>query len=98
MDASRLAGIQSLHVSLPRCPEAAYRCTHEHLRSVSIQDQRAVCALVLSGEGCKRVPRSSVPQTALQGLKHFTAGQALHYSFTELPASLSCTNTMKVAF
>lgn len=43
LSASWINGIHSMHASLPRCPQAAYRCTHKYLSSVSIKDQRAVC-------------------------------------------------------
>lgn len=77
---------------VPRLPTGAHTNTY-----ALCQFRRAAFALALSGEGCKSVPRSSVPQTALQA-KSILLQAWICTTLTELPAGISCTNTTKVAF
>lgn len=78
--ASRLAGIHSVHVSLPTCPQAAYRCTHEYLLSVSGGSEGSLSAPTLSGGAHKRVPLRSPQQTALLGQNLSAPDPLLRYS------------------
>lgn len=95
-----------MHVSLPTCPQAAYRCTHEYLLSVSMEAGGSLSAPTLSGGDCKQVLLRSLQQTARLDRNHSASGPVLRYSgifllssvLTELPAGLSCSDVTKVAF
>lgn len=94
-----------MHVKLPTCPQAAYRCAHEYLLC-EWRSEGSLSAPTLSGGDHKRVPLRSLQQTALSGQNHPASSPVLRYSgilllscvLAELPAGRSRSNVMKVAF
>lgn len=82
MAASRVVGSLSVHFSLPTCPQAAYRCTHEYLLCQWRIRRQFVCPHPVR----KRVPLRSLQQTALPGQTYSASGPLLRYSGIFLPS------------
>lgn len=68
-----ITGIRNVHVKLPTCPQAAYRCAHEYLLC-QWRSEGSLSAPTLSGGDHKRVPLRSLQQTALPGQNHPASG------------------------